>query len=90
LSKDCGLVVDNILDQGHGASIELLERSYALPCSNHQFARDIGRLKRVYQMSLRETRSGKKRFAFYEYLYQVYAVHGHWRADIGTKDKLSP
>ena len=60
--------------------------------SNHKISRDIARLKRLYQMSLRETRPGKRRFAFYDYLYEVYAVHGQWRAGLKTpeiKEKIA-
>jgi hypothetical protein len=42
--------------------------------------RDIDVLKRLYAKCSLESHPGKKRFAFYEYLYQVYAMHAHWRA----------
>ena len=51
-----------------------------MPSSNHQF------LKRLYNTCSRETRPGKRRFGFYEYLYEVYAVHGQWRADLGMRE----
>lgn len=57
-----------------------------MPCSDHQFARDIARLKRLYEKSLRETRPGRQRFAFYKFLYEVYAVHAHWRANLGMRE----
>jgi hypothetical protein len=34
----------------------------------------------LYARCSRENHPGKKRFAFYEYLYEVYAMHAHWRA----------
>ena len=51
-----------------------------------QFNRDITRLKRFYNICVQENRPGKKRFAFYDYLYQVYAVYCKWRADFSTAE----
>jgi hypothetical protein len=45
-----------------------------------QLGRDVDWLKRLYGNCSRQHQPGKKRFAFYEYLYQVYAMHAHWRA----------
>jgi hypothetical protein len=51
-----------------------------------QFNRDITRLKRLYNTCVQENRPGKRRFAFYDYLYQVYAVYCKWRADFSTAE----
>ena len=53
-------------------------------CLNRYLGRDIARLKRLYNTCSRETRPGKKRFAFYDYIYEVYAMHAQWRADLAT------
>jgi hypothetical protein len=49
-----------------------------------RLGREFARLKRLYTECSRENRPGKRRFAFYEYLYEVYALHSSWRAAIGT------
>jgi hypothetical protein len=52
--------------------------------STSELSREFARLKRLYTECSRENRPGKRRFAFYEYLYEVYALHSSWRAAIGT------
>ena len=51
-----------------------------------QLGRDIESLKRLYARCSRENHPGKKRFAFYEYLYEVYAMHAHWRAQARVRE----
>jgi hypothetical protein len=43
-------------------------------------------LKRLYAKCSRENHPGKKRFAFYEYLYQVYAMHAQWRTEARSSE----
>lgn len=57
-----------------------------MPSSNHLIGREIARLKRLYNTCLLETRPGKKRFAFYDYLYEVYKTYDQWRADLGADE----
>ena len=51
-----------------------------------QLGRHIHSLKRLYAKCSLENHPGKKRFAFYEYLYQVYAMHAHWRAQARVRE----
>ena len=52
--------------------------------STQQFVHKIARLKRLYETCSRESRPGKKRFAFYEYLYEVCVLHAQCRAGVGA------
>jgi hypothetical protein len=54
--------------------------------STNELSREFARLKRLYTECSRENRPGKKRFAFYEYLYEVYSFHSRWRAAIGPRN----
>jgi hypothetical protein len=51
-----------------------------------QVGRHIHSLKRLYAKCSQENDPGKKRFAFYEYLYEVYAIHAHWRAQARVRE----
>ena len=53
--------------------------------STNELSREFARLKQLYTECSRENRPGKRRFAFYEYLYEVYALHSRWRAAIGRR-----
>jgi hypothetical protein len=57
-----------------------------LSLANHVISGEIARLKRLYTRCSREKRPGKRRFAFYEYLYQLYAAHERWRADMRVSE----
>jgi hypothetical protein len=53
---------------------------------HRQLGRDFDSLKRLYAKCSRESHPGKKRFAFYEYLYQVYATHAQWRTAARSRE----
>ena len=53
--------------------------------STNELSREFARLKQLYTECSRENRPGKRRFASYEYLYEVYALYNRWRAAIGRR-----
>jgi hypothetical protein len=69
-----------ISDRGIGCMVAKFDARHLLTI-RRQLGRDIGWLKRLYGNCSRQHQPGKKRFAFYEYLYQVYAMHAHWRTE---------
>jgi hypothetical protein len=52
--------------------------------SNLEFHREISRLKRLYDNCVQEHRPSKKRFAFYDYLFEVYATYVRWRGKFSS------
>lgn len=63
----------------------------SLHCSIDEIKRDVAHLKRTFQVGLRQKRRAKKRYAIYDYLYEVYDLSRRWYNKFRTsqvKDRL--
>jgi hypothetical protein len=69
------LIAEAFLDR------RLKQRSF-----NLEFRREISRLKRLCDNCVHENRPGKRRFAFYDYLFEVYATYVRWREKLSSAE----